>query len=134
MLSVFKRQTPPAPKPPSFEDYLDGVKVKDGVNTSKLRFNILKAIPIVVAAFGEFDLTPRLTSTHERFNGRLKNSKHYEHLAVDFGVWVWKEDERYFIPGWHRKMIVERIVKDLGSEFDVVLKSDHIHIEYDPKT
>jgi len=31
------------------------------------------------------------------------------------------------------KQFVERLKKHLGADFDVVLESTHIHVEYDPK-
>jgi len=37
------------------------------------------------------------------------------------------------VPGDELQVIRKEIAKALGKEFDVVLESDHLHIEYDPK-
>lgn len=52
-------------------------------------------------------------------------SLHYTGNAFDIRTWIYTEAE------------IEQLMKDikelLGKDYDVVLESDHIHIEYDPK-
>lgn len=48
-------------------------------------------------------------------------SLHYEGLAIDF---------RY---PKNREGIIEKLKKELGTDFDVIAEGDHIHVEYDPE-
>lgn len=50
-------------------------------------------------------------------------SKHYSGDALDWRTF----DYPGSVPVW-----VKRIQQKLGGDFDVVIESDHIHIEYDP--
>ena len=114
-------------------DYLEGITIKSEVDTSKLRYEILTAIPVVVEAFRKFDLKPRLTSTYEEVFDRLYNSYHYQHLAFDIGLWTWKGAKRYNIQKGKLTAIFKEIKGKLGEDYDVVLKKNHIHIEYDER-
>lgn len=53
-------------------------------------------------------------------------SLHYKGLAFDIRISAWTP------------MMVENVTngikKDLGPDWDVVLETDHIHVEHDPKT
>ena len=54
-------------------------------------------------------------------------SLHYYGLAVDIRAseaWGYKYDEIL--------ALVDQLEDHLGDEYDVVLESDHIHVEYDP--
>jgi hypothetical protein len=58
-------------------------------------------------------------------------SKHYEGCALDFRT---KDAGMMPIP----KHVMDDIVQDIKDalndiDFDVVLESDHLHVEYDPK-
>lgn len=52
-------------------------------------------------------------------------SLHRFGYAFDCRIWVLTEAKRV--------MAAQRIAKALGDDFDVVLESDHLHIEYDPQ-
>lgn len=53
------------------------------------------------------------------------NSLHYKGRALDLRT--------YNLPTASVSLVVQSLKDALGSQFDVVLESDHIHIEFDPK-
>ena len=63
-----------------------------------------------------------ITSANDRVHSA--GSLHYSGLAMDFRT----RD----IPAELRKSFSEKVKSALGSEFDVVLESDHLHVEFDP--
>lgn len=68
-----------------------------------------------------------ITSGAEKAPNRLVHSKHYENAALDFRI-------SNLVEGQHAvDMWVMRLIEKLGPEYDVVKKSNHIHVEYDPK-
>jgi len=62
---------------------------------------------------------PVVTSTTGDIH--MVGSKHYEGNAVDFRL-----------PPNYRK-VARDLQEALGNDYDVVLESDHIHVEYDPQ-
>ena len=54
-----------------------------------------------------------------------KHSLHYIGDAFDMRTFIYSHSEL--------SKIVQELTTQLGSNYDVVLESDHIHIEYDPK-
>ncbi len=54
-----------------------------------------------------------------------KKSLHYKGLAVDLRT-------RHLSPS-DRALVMARLREALGDEYDVVLESDHLHVEFDPK-
>jgi len=63
-----------------------------------------------------------ITSENDRVHS--SGSLHYSGLALDFRT----RD----IPAELRKSFFEKVKSALGSEFDVVLEKDHLHVEYQP--
>lgn len=54
-----------------------------------------------------------------------KGSEHYVGNAIDFRI--------RHVPITAQITVVQYIKDALGDDFDVILESDHLHIEYDPK-
>ncbi len=54
-----------------------------------------------------------------------KHSLHYVGRAFDMRIWIYSHDEL--------SVLIDKLREALGEDYDVVLESDHIHIEYDPK-
>lgn len=54
-----------------------------------------------------------------------RHSKHYEGNAVDFRTRHLTDDEKL--------SVVARFKQLLSKEYDIILESTHLHIEYDPK-
>lgn len=73
---------------------------------------------------------PVVTSAFDFVDGRVTNSLHPKGLAVDLRI---KDvpgmpDERVLLNHWIRRM------RDrLGIDYDIVLKENHVHCEYDRK-
>jgi len=64
-----------------------------------------------------------MTITSGNDSKHIKNSLHYKDRAIDIRIF----DMKYPNGNWLM------IKKQLGKDFDVLLKKTHIHIEYDPK-
>lgn len=80
------------------------------------------AMPIIFEVFRDYDVSPVITSGTD---GRhMPESLHYVGLAFDFRTRHVQPDDR--IP------LTAALQAGLGEAFDVVLESDHIHVEYDP--
>lgn len=96
------------------------MKIKKGVELDGISTNITKIFHIIeffLKSHGqELVITSGLEGEHK------KDSKHYTGEAIDVRTWdlVNKQD------------CCTRIREALGDEYDVVLESSHIHIEYDP--
>ncbi len=54
-------------------------------------------------------------------------SLHYAGYAIDLRIWDFQHNTELL------NRVVNTVRKRLGSQYDVVLKSDHIHIEFQPK-
>ena len=94
--------------------------IKAGVDISRLKRPIRRAlnkIAVVVWAIEREELV--ITSTYE--GNHSERSLHYADLAVD--IRKYKRATRLTL----------ELREKLGRDYDVVLESDHIHIEYDPK-
>lgn len=64
-----------------------------------------------------------VTITSGRDGKHMQGSKHYLGLAIDIRTRDMKNQER----------VLNSVKKILGSLYDVILESDHMHIEFDPK-
>ena len=83
--------------------------------------NIIDAAEYV---FGRYHITPTITSAMD--GSHMATSKHYTGDALDFRIWESND-------AGITNQVVQELKYYLGSDYDVVLESDHIHIEYDPK-
>ena len=61
--------------------------------------------------------------TSARDGRHMSSSLHFSGKAIDL---------RTRDMGGKEKLVVEALKKKLGKSFDIVLESDHIHLEYDP--
>ncbi|MGH8652375.1 MAG: hypothetical protein ACREYE_09465 [Gammaproteobacteria bacterium] len=79
--------------------------------------------PIIVAAYNDLEyecvLTEGCGGTHST------RSRHYDGLALDLRTNHMKAD--------HRVELAMNLTTALGPEFQVILETDHLHVEYDPK-
>lgn len=93
--------------------------IKAGVDISRLRPEIRKKLTGMATLVwkgneGELVVTSTYEGTHS------ESSLHYANLAIDIRR---KRDS---------KIAYTEIKQWLGKDYDVVLETDHIHIEYDP--
>jgi len=94
--------------------------IKAGVDISRLNREIRRSLPRVQDLLDLLDNELTVTSTYEGNHG--EGSLHYCNDAYD----IKKPTE--WAPGLKEELQIK-----LGKSFDVVLESDHLHIEYDPK-
>ncbi len=94
--------------------------IKAGGDISRLRPEIRKKqneIARIIWSIEKEELV--ITSTYE--GNHSEGSLHYANLA---------EDIRRFK---HGQQVRDELKNKFGMDYDVVLRPDHIHIEYDPK-
>jgi len=97
--------------------------IKAGVKVNGIRPEMLLAIMIADKVYNEFGQTLVIT---EITGGKHGNgSLHYVGLAIDIRT-------SYFATG-EARIVADEIRISLGNQYDVVLESTHIHIEYQPK-
>jgi len=97
------------------------MRIKKGVSILGLRPEMLLGLyivdPIIESFKQETVITSCVDGTH------MKGSRHYVGLAIDLRTWTLETPDECI-----------RVMKEhLGEDFDVILESDHIHMEYDPK-
>lgn len=85
---------------------------------------ITMIFPMVIDIFHPWDTV--ITSGTEPESKHMDGSLHYTGYAIDLRT---KHiDDKRAIPA-----IVVRLKTSIGPEYQFVLESDHIHIEFDPK-
>jgi len=94
--------------------------IKLGVSIEKLNRKARRGLEVVAAIFAEFGHEAIITSTYE--GNHSPRSLHYANDAFDVRL-----------PPDGVLRICASMRERLGKDFDVVVESDHIHIEYDPK-
>lgn len=99
------------------------IRVKKGVDLSGLRPEILLAIVVADSVYARHGEECVVTSVREGTHGR--GSLHFVGLAVDFRTKRIDPDKV--------RSIAEEIGSRLGAQYDVVLKPNHIHVEFQPK-
>lgn len=62
----------------------------------------------------------------------MDGSLHYKDRAFDIRIWNIKSKNSQLRHALARTWAA-RIAERLGEDYDVILESDHIHMEYDPK-
>jgi len=95
------------------------VLIKAGVDISRLKPKIRKKLAKIEAVYNGVAEELVITSTYE--GSHSPGSLHYANSAVDV---------RRPAPGLQH--ITRSLREVLGTDYDVVLETDHIHIEYDP--
>ena len=97
--------------------------IKDGVGLAGLQHEALWAIDRVNEVFDMHSVDCWVTSA--RGDQHSNHSHHYKGLAVDFR-------NRHLNPRQSVE-IVAQMEHVLGPEYQVIVESSHIHVEYDPK-
>lgn len=97
------------------------MKIKDGVSMSGVRPEIAIALQIVEPILNTYGQETVVTSCME---GRHKRaSAHYSGRAVDLRIWDITNKDK----------CMEYMQDALGRDYDVIMESNHIHLEFDPK-
>lgn len=104
------------------------LKLKQGVSLENVSWRMFHAAIVVENAYKRRGIEAVITSASDGKHSAL--SKHYPENnasgmveALDFRTW-------HLTDPWS---VRAEIATELGSDYDVVLESDHLHVEYDPK-
>jgi len=98
--------------------------VKDGVDFGgEIKPTTRRIIDACEYVFGKYGIVPTITSATD--GTHMANSKHYSGDALDWRIW---ESNQQGVTN----DIVNELKYYLGNDYDVILETDHIHIEYDP--
>lgn len=101
------------------------MRLKRGVITNGVQPPIWFALGVATEVFGELNKVLIVTSLADGHADKPR-SLHHKGLAADLRTRDLKPEQRKNVCDW-----LAESLDHLG--FDVVLESDHIHIEYDPK-
>lgn len=105
------------------------MKLKAGVTTDTLSPAMKRALPLIESAYIDEGLEFWITSAND--GQHKQGSKHYTNEAIDAGTKFRLTGVQY--PSTVKERLAARIRQNLGSDYDVVVESDHIHVEHDPK-
>ena len=95
--------------------------IKSGVDLRGLTPQMAIAYTIACQCYGQYDCV--ITSASDGKHG--PNSLHYKGQALDLRT--------RHLNGQGLQAVYHKLKESLGEQFDVVLESDHIHVEWDPK-
>ena len=101
------------------------MKLKPGVKIMGVKPELAFVMPIIDDIVMCYDLLEGLVITSVTDGKHGKGSRHYIGHAIDIRT----RNMTRPTP----KECVKELKTALGSDFDVVLEKDHIHLEYDPK-
>jgi hypothetical protein len=97
------------------------LKLKSGVNLDGVSWRMFWAAIVAESIFSKYGATLTITSAND--SKHMATSKHYSGEALDFRTWEIQGRE---------PTIALALREKLGEDYDVVIESDHIHVEYDP--
>jgi hypothetical protein len=97
------------------------MQIKTGVALSGMSPEIVLAVMIIKDILNDHGQEVVITSG---VDGKHRvSSAHYTGRAVDLRIWDLKDKDR----------CITKMRAALGRDYDVVLESNHIHLEFDPK-
>lgn len=100
------------------------IRLKKGVEFSGIEIEILEAMLVASKVYYAHGYDTIVTSVLD--GKHSKHSLHYTGYALDLRT-------RHLSSSNDEEVIARKIAALLGKDYDVVLESTHIHIEYDPK-
>ena len=97
------------------------MRIKEGVKLDGISTDITKIFHIVEFFLNSHGQEMWITSALD--GEHMQGSKHYSGEAIDVRIWdlINKQD------------CCTKMREALGNNYDVVLESSHIHLEYDPE-
>ncbi|KKL05866.1 hypothetical protein LCGC14_2601760 [marine sediment metagenome] len=100
------------------------IRFKRGTKISGIRAELILALLVAEGVYDKYDTDLVVTSVND---GRHSyTSLHYSGSAADIRTRELPEADSI-------QAVAEEIRQDLSDEYDVIVESDHIHIEYQPK-
>ena len=101
------------------------LRIKPGVGVGGLRPEIVLAIQVFYSCYSVLDKDGEAVITSCTEGKHMRGSRHYVGLAFDGRIRTLKEGQP--------EMLADMLRECLTKEYDVVLESTHIHVEYDPE-
>ena len=98
------------------------MKIKKNVKLTGLRPELIIAAIVAMEVYNKYKLDIVITSVTD--GKHSATSLHYAGCAFDIRI--------KNVPGTSHYILRDEIKANLTSDFDVVLKSDHIHVEFQP--
>lgn len=115
------------------------ITCKEGVELKGLRNEMTVALQCIALAYSKFGQGCTITSGTEGFIGdgvHRIDSKHYTGDALDFRTRMFKV-AIFGFDAAAADAIIERLAQTIRNsltlEYNVVVESTHIHVEFDPK-
>jgi hypothetical protein len=99
------------------------IRLKEGVAVQGLRTEMLLGLMIALGVYQEYGYDLVVTSLLDGKHSRT--SLHYSGCGADLRTRHMQEA--------HKQLIADEINDRCGTDYDVVLESDHIHMEFQPK-
>lgn len=99
------------------------VGIKEGAELDGVTHHALRALAVAAEVYDRHEADCVLTSAKDGTHS--ERSLHYSGNAIDIRT--------RNLPASGLSQVAQEIQYALGKDFDVVIESDHIHIEYDPK-
>lgn len=100
------------------------MKIKsDEVSFQNLQPQMVLAVIMAQEVYREYDTDMVITSANDSVHSRT--SLHFSGNAVDLRIWN--------LPDGTANEVRDKLQEKLTKDFDVILESDHIHLEYQPK-
>lgn len=100
------------------------MKTKHGVSMNGIQPELVMGLSIAEGYFNDEGISEMVVTSI--VDGKHSSgSLHYVGYAADIRIWAIASDKL--------ASFTEGLADELGNEFDVVLDTDHIHIEFQPK-
>jgi hypothetical protein len=99
------------------------LSLKPGVSLVGVNPALVIGAIVVADAYAEFGADCVITSAVD--GQHSETSLHYAGQALDFRTWMLTETQQ--------QELVAIVKERLGQDFDVVLETDHIHLELQPR-
>ena len=99
------------------------ISIKRGAKVNRLQTEMILAVIVANEAYAKYETECVITEGVGGKHGR--GSRHYVGYAIDLRT-------RNLHESW-REIVADDIRERLGEQYDVILESDHIHVEFDPK-
>ncbi len=111
--------------------------IKKGASLEGIKPETKHAIEVVDKIYIANGANLTVTSGTEGHPGdgvHKHTSLHYTGNAFDCRIWVFKNASNGSTNMTKVNAVAKQIREELGRDYDVLVESDHIHIEYDPKS
>lgn len=102
---------------------------KSGVTPyTKTNYHMYSIIPILELSFARYNRPLVVTSTYDLSDNHMQGSLHYEKKAIDVRINHLKAGDAQNITH-----LLTLILRRISINYQIVLESDHIHVEYDDR-